>query len=106
MRSRCASGCGGIDDLFVSVSPSLSLTISDSGHLKFQCRLLEWSRTATPAERVRLVMALSETGSSLRCIAVSLEVRLQGAAERGAYSCWARNCAQNYCQQSIVLSKV
>jgi hypothetical protein len=49
------------------------------------------SRTATPAERVRLVMALSEAGSSLRCIAVSLEVRVEGADGRAAYSFWARN---------------
>ena len=33
------------------------------------------SRTATPAERMRLVVALSETGGTLRYIAVSLEVR-------------------------------
>jgi hypothetical protein len=33
------------------------------------------ARTATPAERVRLVVALSETGGTLRYIAVSLEAR-------------------------------
>jgi hypothetical protein len=33
------------------------------------------SRTATPAERVRLVVALSETGGTLRYIVVSLEAR-------------------------------
>jgi hypothetical protein len=53
------------------------------------------SRTATPAERVRLVVALSEAGSSLRCIAVSLEVRACCAGGSAAYSLWARNCAQS-----------
>lgn len=32
-------------------------------------------RTATPAERVRLVVALSETGGTLRYIIVSLQAR-------------------------------
>ena len=49
------------------------------------------SRTATPAERVRLVVALSEAGSSLRYIAVSLEVRFLRAGGSAAYSFWARN---------------
>lgn len=78
MRSRCASGCGGSDDLsvfcqsLVRYFPSLSSLRLPL--LQFQ-RPGRGSRTATPAERVRLVVALSETGGTLRCIAVSLEVR-------------------------------
>ena len=41
-------------------------------------------RTATPAERVRLVVALSETGGTLRYIIVSLQARGRtGRWERG-----------------------
>jgi hypothetical protein len=41
-------------------------------------------RTATPAERVRLVVALSETGGTLRYIIVSLQARCRtGMWERG-----------------------
>lgn len=41
-------------------------------------------RTATPAERVRLVVALSETGGTLRYIVVSLQARDRtGKWERG-----------------------
>jgi hypothetical protein len=63
------------------------------------------SRTATPAERVRLVMALSEAGSSLRCIAVSLEVRAESAGGRAAYSLWARNCTRDEISNLSVVSK-
>jgi hypothetical protein len=63
------------------------------------------SRTATPAERVRLVVALSEAGSSLRCVAVSLEVRVKGAGGRAAYSLWARNCTRDEISKLGVLSE-
>ena len=39
-------------------------------------------RTATPAERVRLVVALAKAGSSLRCNPVSLEIRPSGWLRR------------------------
>ena len=44
----------------------------------FHCisvKVLRVRHTATPAERVRLVVALSETGGTLRYIVVSLEAR-------------------------------
>jgi hypothetical protein len=96
MRSRCASGCGGSDDLFTPVSPCSTQTLLPAFSLLSNPMLESAgiSRTATPAERVRLVVALSETGSSLRCIAVSLEVWLKGAGGRAAYSLWARNCTR------------
>jgi hypothetical protein len=56
--------------------------------------ILGYLRTATPAERVRLIVALSEAGSSLRCLAVSLDVRRIVTACGAAYSLWIRNCAQ------------
>jgi hypothetical protein len=49
------------------------------------------SRTATPAERVGLVVTLSEAAGSLRCIAVSLDVRPGAAGGGAAYSFWIRN---------------
>lgn len=72
MRSRCASEYGGIDDLdelnvsFVAfhylaqVPQSLLCVQSNSGAGGV-------GRTAASAQRVRLVVALSEAGSSLRC---------------------------------------
>lgn len=51
-------------------------------------------RTATPAKRVRLVVALSEAGSSLRCLTVSLDARRCVMARGPSYSLWFRNCAQ------------
>lgn len=77
MRSRCASGCGGSDDLITNVSPGFLSANSSSVSVVRQsnARVRGISRTATPAERMRLVVTLSEAGSSLCCIAVSLEVR-------------------------------
>lgn len=49
--------------------------------------------TAASAQGVRLVVALSETGSSLRCDFVSL-VDSQLISFRGSYSFWIRNCAE------------
>jgi len=43
-------------------------------------------RTATPAQRVRLVMALSETGGTLRYIAVSFAASVGVAGVGVAYS--------------------
>ena len=76
MRRRYASGCGGIVDLGAicqSWLPSRQLA-STKATASLQChRPVRKSHTATPAERVRLVVALSETGGTLRYIAVSLE---------------------------------
>jgi len=49
---------------------------------------VERPTTATPAERVRLVVALSETGGTLRYIVVSLEARGCGCGGSLAYSFW------------------
>jgi hypothetical protein len=99
MRSRCASGCGGSDDLSTIVSPGfLPLTASFTSVLRqSSARVRGISRTATPAERVRLVVTLSEAGSSLCCIAVSLEIRSWCAGGSAAYSFWARNYVREYC---------
>ena len=71
MRRRCASGCEGIVDLNVEISPCPSVHAFASPMPASR----KISRTATPAERVRLVVALSETGGTLRYIVVSLEAR-------------------------------
>lgn len=70
MRRRCASGCGGIVDLNIELA-----LVSFPAFASPLLAPREVSRTATPAERVRLVVALSETGGTLRYIAVSLEAR-------------------------------
>jgi hypothetical protein len=99
MRSMCASGCGGSDDLIMTVSPGILPANSSFTSVLHQssARVRGMSRTATPAERVRLVVTLSEAGSSLCCIAVSLETRSWCAVGSAAYSFWARNCMREYC---------
>jgi hypothetical protein len=72
----------------------LVLVRSESAPSDYAAMVLGYLRTATPAERVRLVVALSEAGSSLRCLAVSLDVRRIVMARGAAYSLWIRNCAQ------------
>jgi hypothetical protein len=57
---------------------------------------VEGATTATPAQRVRLVVAFTETGGTLRYIAVSLEAR----GGRCGWVCdvlivagdWTQNC--------------
>ena len=84
MRRRCASGCEGIVDLNVEISPCPSVHAFASPMPASR----KISRTATPAERVRLVVALSEAGGSLRCVAVSLAFRAIDADGCAAYSFW------------------
>lgn len=57
-------------------SKSVSGVLSSCGTDIFHCceRRRVFSHTATTAQRVRLVVALSEAGGTLRCIAVSLAV--------------------------------
>lgn len=52
-------------------------------------------RTATTAQRVRLVVALSEAGGTLRCIAVSLAVRGVRRSVGVAYSFCGRGLKNN-----------
>jgi hypothetical protein len=89
MRRRCASGCEGIVDLNVEISPcpsahAFASPMPASG---------KTARTATPAERVRLVVALSETGGTLRYIVVSLEVRGCGCGWAFGVLILATDCA-------------
>jgi hypothetical protein len=62
-------------------------------------------RTATPTERVRLVVALSETGCTLRCIVVSLDVRGGRCGGRATYSLWLGTRRDNcqYSQANLLL---
>lgn len=86
----CASERGGSDDLIMFRQPK-SFRYPIRPHPPLEVPLLfspGMLRTATPAERVRLVVALSEAGSSLRCIAVSLDIRLVGSVGSAAYSLW------------------
>jgi hypothetical protein len=71
-----ACGCG--------VSPRCSLVAARHAVR----RSIGGRRTATPAQRVRLVVALSEAGGSLRCVAVSLAFRAVEAGGCAAYSFW------------------
>jgi len=65
----CASERGGSDDLIMFRQPK-SFRYPIRPHPPLEVPLLfspGMLRTATPAERVRLVVALSEAGSSLCC---------------------------------------
>jgi hypothetical protein len=63
----------------------------------------ELSRTATPAERVRLVVALSETGGTLCYIGVSLDVRGKRCGRRATYSFWLGTREGNVSNWSRIL---
>ena len=73
MRRRCASGCEGIGDLCIACQSLVPCRDSSLATAPIQATaspestLREALRTATPAERVRLVVALAEAGGTLRC---------------------------------------
>jgi hypothetical protein len=73
--------------VFCQKRPSIPPLLFHCPHLReslFQRIRIE--RTATPAERVRLVVALSETGGTLRCIAVSTKAYVCRASVGATYS--------------------
>ena len=89
MRRRCASGCGGSVDLNSFCQSLIAIYLASVQAFAASMPSSKGkSRTATPAERVRLVVALSETGGTLRYIVVSLEARVDGVDGSLAYSFW------------------
>jgi len=97
MRRRCASGCGGSVDLSGFCQSLFAIYLASAqAHAASMPSFGGNSRTATPAERMRLVMALSETGGTLRYIVVSLAARVDVVSGSVAYSFWL-GTIQNDC---------
>ena len=72
MMNKYAFGCGGIGGLKVKCQSRNRAEISRRGNNLLQTlRRESILLTAASAQSVRLVMALSETGGSLRCKVVS-----------------------------------